>query len=48
VNWSELLAYKTVKVVTIRQWQLGILHYGIQIGLLCYVVGLVLLFDLIM
>jgi len=34
---QSLLWYKTIKVVEIHNWKLGLLHYGIQFAILLYV-----------
>ncbi|PRP88798.1 P2X receptor [Planoprotostelium fungivorum] len=35
--WDSLLIYTTVKVVKIRDWRLGVLHYAFMLGILGYV-----------
>eukprot|EP01119_Soliformovum_irregulare_P002605 TRINITY_DN12853_c0_g1_i1.p1 TRINITY_DN12853_c0_g1~~TRINITY_DN12853_c0_g1_i1.p1 ORF type:complete len:378 (-),score=90.86 TRINITY_DN12853_c0_g1_i1:39-1172(-) len=36
-NWNELLSYSTVKIVKIRDWRLGLLHYVCMFGIICYI-----------
>lgn len=38
VDWNSLLAYNTVKVVKVRDWRLGTMHYIFQLCIFLYVV----------
>jgi len=39
------LSYQTVKVVQIRNWKLGLLHYLIILTILAYVIGYVIIYE---
>lgn len=40
---KEALHYRTVKLVEIRNWKLGLLHRTVQVAILGYVIGFVIL-----
>eukprot|EP00729_Bicosta_minor_P028535 gene28535-35455_t len=44
-DWNSKLSYSTLKVVTVKDWKLGLLHYTFQIAILGYVVGYAVLVE---
>jgi hypothetical protein len=42
---DNLLSYKTVKIVEIHNWKLGLLHYAIQLGIVIYIILWVIVFK---
>jgi hypothetical protein len=38
IEWNSLLAYSTVKIVKVRDWRLGVLHFSFVIAIFLYVV----------
>eukprot|EP01097_Dermamoeba_algensis_P008288 TRINITY_DN5466_c0_g1_i1.p1 TRINITY_DN5466_c0_g1~~TRINITY_DN5466_c0_g1_i1.p1 ORF type:complete len:381 (-),score=65.76 TRINITY_DN5466_c0_g1_i1:114-1256(-) len=45
LNWDELLAYDTVKTVTVKDWRLGLIRVLFVLGILGYVLGYQLLME---
>eukprot|EP00729_Bicosta_minor_P002444 gene2444-16107_t len=45
VNWNNALSYSTLKVVKVRDWRLGLLHYLFQVGIAAYVIGYAVLYE---
>eukprot|EP01112_Ceratiomyxa_fruticulosa_P001531 TRINITY_DN1171_c0_g2_i2.p1 TRINITY_DN1171_c0_g2~~TRINITY_DN1171_c0_g2_i2.p1 ORF type:complete len:381 (-),score=42.48 TRINITY_DN1171_c0_g2_i2:41-1183(-) len=44
-NWSTIFAYDTVKIVTIRDWRLGLAHYLFMLGIVVYTVVWIILLQ---
>ena len=42
---DALLAYKTVKVVQIKNWKLGLIHYLLMLAIVGYVIGWVIVYK---
>jgi len=42
---KSLLFYQTVKVVEIKNWKIGLLHLLIQLIIISYVIGFVIIYD---
>lgn len=45
VNWDNALAYSTIKVVKVRDWRLGCMHYFFQVAIFLYIVLYAVTFD---
>eukprot|EP01129_Flabellula_baltica_P000927 TRINITY_DN10859_c0_g1_i1.p1 TRINITY_DN10859_c0_g1~~TRINITY_DN10859_c0_g1_i1.p1 ORF type:complete len:392 (-),score=55.43 TRINITY_DN10859_c0_g1_i1:12-1133(-) len=45
VNWDNILAYDTVKIVRVQDFRLGLLYYIIQFLIVCYVIFQILVFQ---
>jgi P2X purinoceptor 4 len=49
MSWQEtldsLLWYRTVKIVQIRNWKLGLVHYGVMLLIFAYIIGWVIIYK---
>eukprot|EP01104_Vermistella_antarctica_P012693 TRINITY_DN3718_c1_g1_i1.p1 TRINITY_DN3718_c1_g1~~TRINITY_DN3718_c1_g1_i1.p1 ORF type:complete len:457 (-),score=94.33 TRINITY_DN3718_c1_g1_i1:109-1395(-) len=48
-SWGTLIAsmfyYRTVKIVEIRNWKLGVIHYFVMLSILAYVIGWAIIYQ---
>eukprot|EP01119_Soliformovum_irregulare_P012395 TRINITY_DN3218_c2_g1_i1.p1 TRINITY_DN3218_c2_g1~~TRINITY_DN3218_c2_g1_i1.p1 ORF type:complete len:234 (+),score=55.67 TRINITY_DN3218_c2_g1_i1:104-805(+) len=42
---SNLLSYQTFKIVQIRNWKLGVIHYATQLLILGFVIGFIIIYK---
>jgi len=45
VDWNSILAYSTLKIVKIKDWKLGVLHYVFMILIIAYILGFTVLYQ---
>ena len=45
VNWDEVFSYQTVKIISIKDKRLGLLHYFFMACILVYVIGYTLVLQ---
>jgi len=45
LDWNNILAYNTAKIVTIRDARLGLLHYGFMLAIVIYILVFTILIE---